>query len=221
MSPSNSSDTKKELGTNTTFAGQASRRECVACMVSVRGDWGPGLGAGRGGPGRSGEVRWGGRGWGRAQLRAQSRASDGVMPVREDVQETRGQRKRLTRGRAGQRQGRHRIETAAIARARSARQPAQVQHTRRTQRGTHHQDHVGPCVLPKLVRVPPLLQRQHKAAAHGGRGGGPGHALEPARPAAAVYRLPAQWDMRTRRAPASRAARAAALAGGHMRRSPA
>lgn len=47
MSPSNSSDTKKELGTNTTCAGQASRRECVACMVSVRGDWGPGLGAGR------------------------------------------------------------------------------------------------------------------------------------------------------------------------------
>ena len=41
----------------------------------------------------------------------------------------------------------------------------------------HQQDHVGPGVLPKLVRVPPLFQRQHKAAsaeasaaASGGKG---------------------------------------------------
>ena len=38
-------------------------------------------------------------------------------------------------------------------------------------RPPHQQDHVSPGVLPELVRVPPLLQRQHKAAAAAAGGG--------------------------------------------------
>lgn len=45
-----------------------------------------------------------------------------------------------------------------------AQLPGRSPGARPAARAAHHENHVGPGVLPKLVRVLPLLQRQHKAA---------------------------------------------------------